>query len=553
MSTPSKRQRTLIPTAADEAAGFETKEEMKNPPIYSLSSSSSSSSSSLPLQLQLQLLSSPTIANTNVNAEAKMKNWFCANTALAKQTCIQRLPQDVENWTTPFSSGLEGGMTAEECEHTCGPSRGLLSLPSSLSSISSLLQSSRVEAKTNPMNLTNPLNLQGGSTLNSLISSMLTPKEVIGVIPTSRANYSGFDAAQKARLYLEAQLTGLVSPSQYYANTNYYLNNILAFLRGQERSVNKFLSYPLLVQYLPSVEKVNPVAFWPLFNQLPRREKLMAIVRVIREHWMGKTALTGLLEQFIATNVFQFSPYEITHDNELTRKLWKLRDIIFANYFFDTVSRGLAAVNSPEFVKVIDWYFELRDQEQSESPSIVRNLDSSAWTSRLSDFIDIRLVPPHSPSTPMERWLSIFLDRGYYRAGILTNQLPESIALRYDPLILSIYLKRDPGTISRIVENDYNSVAGLERINALRRAMTYRMIRPDQFTELAGEGEDEDGDETKIENKIAEFEKSNSTLMFLYNALGDVFQVINDEIPSSQPRPALYIAPVQLEQGDYVA
>lgn len=528
MSTPSKRQRTphdysgdgTYPPAEESVAeNFgrtyaidtgedETKEE-KHDNIGTFP---------LPSIQSLQLLSSLMLAEAEAKENAR--NWFCANTAFSKQTCMQRTTKDVKSWTTPFRSGLVGGMTAQECKQTCGVA------PGSLSSSSPQIG--------------NP------SFLNGLIASMLSPKEVTQLIPTSRVNKLEYDPAQKSRLYLEAQLIGLITATtnQYYTNPKYFLNNILSFLRSQERTVNKFLSYPLLVHYLPRIERVNSAAFWPLFSQLPKREKLLVTLEVVRNNSSELPSVqTAVLQKFINEKVFQFNQYEITHDNEVTSELWKLRDDIFASFLsiFFYLSRRRLYINvmkSPEFVKIIDWYLELRGQEESEPGSMVRDLDSSVWYNQLSTTVNTFDTPPHSPETSVERWLSIFLDRGYYSGQRSTNPLPPPERLT-DPLVLALYLKRDPAVISQIVEKDYKSISGLERINLLRENMLRLVLTPNQFN----------SDEVETDEQIAELDldRRNFTPMFLYNTLGDIFLNIRDEIPSSQPRPQLYIPPVRPE------
>lgn len=158
MSTPSSK-RQHIPHSRQSGAD-EGKEEKKVEADY------------FPLQ---QLSSLP-------------RNWFCANTALSRRACIQRTPRDIENWKTKFSSGLQGGMTEDECKQTC-----IYSAAEPQQSTMVVPQKYKILGREEPVEVPG----MNSRFVNNLISSMLSTKDIRGLIPTSRANYVGIDPEQK--------------------------------------------------------------------------------------------------------------------------------------------------------------------------------------------------------------------------------------------------------------------------------------------------------------------------------------------------------------------
>lgn len=423
MLAQSKRRRTTYgedetttTSNLENSGGFEGKEEKRGGEFQS---------SSFPIQLQL--LSSAFLPETKENE----RNWFCADTALAKQTCVRRRPQDIINWTTNFSSGLEGGMTAEECARTCGqpttqfqqliPSSSSSSLLQPPLSLSSALRSAyRIPGSENSVIVPNV----NTTIINDLLASMLKSNELANLLPSSRANYVGLNAAQQNIIELETLLTGLISASKLHLNDRYYLNRIVQLLRGQGvtrgqgpmRSpiqtayVSRFVLYPLLVEALPQLSTVNPPAFFALLDQLPHLEKLRAIFASSRRLSLK------LVEQLIKQGVFQFNDDELTQKTAGTAEiaedmeLWNLRDGIFRNL----VSRQILPP------QIIDGFFELRHQEELRSPlrtdgdtddrgvvltpnlhELYKEIASSANRGVISDSFYKRL-------------LRLFLERGYY-------------------------------------------------------------------------------------------------------------------------------------------
>lgn len=470
MSTPSKRQRRFAATDDDE---FETKEEKKP---YFPGPSSSSSSQFSPLQL---LLSAPTLASSeyaNAEEEAKIRNWFCVDTTFAKQTCMQRSLKDVENWTTQFSSGLEGGMTAAECKHSCG--RPTTQTWASSSTMGTMRQTSGVSAVNSAI-------------LNSLIASMLPSTELSRILPTSRAVYAGINPLQQGQAYLESLLIGITAPKPgSYVNNRYYLRQILNFLRGQEQSVNKFLSYPLLVKYLPGIysHSHDHSIFFELLNQLPRLEKLTVLAAV-----RGLTARE--IKQLIEQGTFQFADHEIVNDIPVNRQLWKLRDAIFLDRIYD--------------LKSVDWFLKLRLQEEQRA--------NSNWPMRLGNFFTafkrIARYAQHNVNPFVVELLYTFLDRGYYlplEEWKSNNNLTDALI---DPLTLAVDTK-DQKLIDKVAEN-YESSTGLGRIVGLTQQLL-PTTQPEYHTIVPGASTYADENE---EQALEQARSRYSTLLALFKRI----------------------------------
>lgn len=410
---------------------------------------------------QLQQLQLPPIVPSDNEVK---RNWFCADTWFAKQTCIQRLPKDVENWTTQFRSGLEGGMSEEECTRTCGQSimqsqpfnssssSGLSSssgssfTPSMLSAQSVMRSAYRIPGSQYPVIVPGV----NSAVVNDLVASMLKSNELANLLPSSRANYVGMSAAQQNKLELETLLTGLISASKLHLNDKYYLNRIIQLLRGrgvrqgqtqQVSYVSKFVLYPLLVEALPKISIVNPSAFFALLNELPHLEKLQAILNSNRLR-------PASVKQLINQGVFQFDDDELAQKTAESMELWNLRDGIIFNF----IIRNLL---SPQ---MIDGFFELRHQEEVRSP--LRNSDDVVLTPNLHNlFGNIRIAAIYLPETVYQKLLRLFLERGYYLPLNLTGELAN------DPLNIAIQTN-DPGLIEQVAKH-YNNEQGVARIKTM--------------------------------------------------------------------------------------
>lgn len=488
MFTPSKKQRTFDTTfvpddvaleryldLVDRQLELEAKEEEKNQWNRFPSFSSNSNFGSSSLQQLPELV---------VEAKEQIKNWFCVNTAFAKQTCMQRLPRDVENWTTSFRSGLEGGMTAEECERSCRRQPN---------GSSSLLPS--------VTNLPSSLNLVGTSAtgvpganstiLNSIIASMLPSTELSRILPTGRAVYAAINPLQQGQAYLESLLLGLtVSKSRSYVNNKYYLREILKFLNAQERTVNKFLSYSLLVKYLPQIYTSSPdrSVFFTLLNQLPRLDKFIVLA-----------TFSGLptkeLKQLIAQGTFQLTDQEIINDTPSNRQLWRLRDEIFLNWISD-----------PE---IANWFLELRHSEEQRA---INN-----WTVWMDNFPNLfrRIARDAAErNDPLKTDLvHTFLERGYYlplEEWKDTNTVRDALL---DPLVLAIDTK-DQKLIDKVAKN-YETPVGIVRVRKMLATLR-QTIKPEYYSDAPDLSE---GEKLKLEQAI-----------YRYNTLVSIWEGFSSEM-----------------------
>lgn len=370
-------------------------------------------------------------------------NWFCANTTFAKQTCIQRTPQDIENWTTEFRSGLSGGMTAAECKRKCGQPI-IQSSSSSSSPVQPLLRTAyRIPGSQDPVIVPNV----NSTIINDLVASMLKSNELANLLPSSRTNYVGFNAAQQSKVELETLLTGLISASKFNLNDKYYLNRIIQLLRGRNYSISKFVLYPLLTNAIPQLAIINPDAYLALLNYLPHLEKLRVIFNTNR---LRPTSVKQLIKQ----GIFQFDDDEIeqkavgivgTAEN---RELWNLRDGIISNF----IARNHIA---PE---MIDGFFELRHQEEVRSP--LRNSDNVVLTPNLRNLFDnIGVTANYLSPTFYEKLLRLFLKRGYYLPLNLTGEFNS------DPL--NIAIKTNDLELIEEVAKHYANEEGIARIKTM--------------------------------------------------------------------------------------
>lgn len=397
-----------------------------------------------------------------------VRDWFCANTAFSKQTCMQRTAEDVDNWTTSFRSGLEGGMTAEDCKRTCGTASTLSSSSStpifptlfnplnssSLSSSSSSSSSSLLSPPTNRIRY----NIPGSSSLtgtevpgvnpvlfNTLIASMLRAKDLSHILPTSRASYVGMNSIQKAQLQLESLLVGLVAvggSTLLGLNQKYYLDLILKLLQSQGKLFNRLTADPLLIEYLPKIynryngsDSTN-VAFFTLLNELPPLEKFAVIYNTS----LNQKDLLNLIEQ----GTFEFDEQNIVHDTATNRNLWNTRDIIL--------------LSRPENIRVIDWFLPIRLKEEL--------LAENHWPSRTHNLRELFKI------ITGVGWLDstarIFLERGYYLPLTefkVDDSSKYNINSLKDPLMIAIRIG-DPELIDRVTEN-YKNPIGVSRITGI--------------------------------------------------------------------------------------
>lgn len=439
---------------------------------------------------------------------ADHRNWFCTDNALAKRVCMQRSLKDAANWATEFRSGLQGGMTAEECKRTCG-----YELPTSLLSSSSSYPS---EMNT-PTSGVPGVSRANAGIVNSLIASMLNPREIAPLISTSRSNLLANDSIQKERLTLDTELFALSisGDSPLYSNPTYHLNKILNLLRKQERAVHKTISYPLLVRYLPQIYRANEGdTFWPLFNQLPRFEKLQVLTNTFRSSGsilnleeMQKLMEQGLFE-FKDDEIFQNSKQTNGRNNSRNRWLWEMRDLIFYDFFINYWNAHPDISDNstlPLFEKVIDQFLTLRyDEEMKTSGVILTDVLISLSDYLLRTVIVVDDIFGRISEQKMllaRKWLRIFLERGYYSGG--------SVGYRDSPIVGAILLQ-DPDLVAKVVKN----LLSFPEEGLLAIAKSLKGLK----------GDIDDGDDEKVETLREKF---------IYNSLERIFQNLLAEIPLS--------------------
>lgn len=479
MSTPSsKRQRTLQSGIGNDigGGGGEGKEEKGE--SYYLS------------QVRQLLFPSPLSASSTLPTLPIVpilpRDWFCVNTALSRRVCIQRTPRDIENWTTKFNSGLQGGMTEDECLRTCVHSPQQSS--SSSSSSSSLMVPPKYAIPGNRELVEVPgMNLRF---VNNLVASMLTTKDIRGLIPTSRANYVGIDPEQKNRLELEVQLLGLASE---YSNQR-YLNAAIKILQLQDRMGTKFLSYPLLIKLLPPIYSRNPRAFWTLTKFLPLLERFVIFSKI---NLTMKDMQDGIAQGMFSLNADNTAEYDVG----AVRELWNLRDGIFSTFYsrFGNILDIETEINRENFISIINWFLTMRRLEEVKysvsrgtqetlNPFITKNI--VAWYDRLAKYrkdSGDRVLPLAADYG--NQVLATFLERRYYgpirenkRIADYTNYKGEDNlaldALLAEPIIVAIDLNSQSESDTKLqdlVAQDYSNPS--PHVNQLLEA-TYFFTAP---------------------------------------------------------------------------
>lgn len=424
-------------------------------------------------------------------AAASPNNWFCTDNALTKRVCMQRSLEDVKNWMTSLNSGLQGGMTADECKRTCGHE----------------LMPSLDESK-----------VVNTGFLTSMIASMLTPQEVVGLMRTNRLNLSQNDSIQKERLALDTELSALSNVSgALYTNYKYHLNRILNILRKQESSVHKSISYPLLVNYLPRIYYSAIQAFFPLFMQLPKFEKFKVLVKIGRINFNG-FAKSPVMQELIDQGIFNLvdDDDEIPQNNLKTRWLWEMRDEIFSGFGAQALYNWDSSEEQEEtfrkLVQIIDWFLAHRLKEEMQTGAVILTPALSKWFNALSASV-VNLNNIFRTQTEIKRkWLRIFLERGYYS---IENRNENPIWTNPGPLISAIVLN-DPVLISKVAK-EYVTEAGLLAIDA---EMT-------QLTQFIAGARDEDKPKSQM----------------IYDSLTAIFDALITKVPLFAPALAILFPP----------
>lgn len=323
--------------------------------------------------------------------------------------------------------------------------------------------------------------------VNDGICSMLSWKSISNLLLVSRFSNDNFRPNYRQYVDLRESLIGLTKHASQ-RSYDQYLKKAMNILHSQEPKVNKYLSYDLLIEYLPSL--LNSFeTFFILWQHLSREKKLLAVIQLIfqihqkdrqdinkyKNDYKDIIQLTYLFNEFIKSGIFEMNDDEIQNECSKNSTLWNHRDKCFLDYHrifrVKYLQRNVTESDRVDFQQIIDWFLARRYSEELSYPHNSKRFQSSTVAQWYHLIISCGQDFRENEFKQYNRGLwRVFLERGYYgpvKELKSSSQFYIYPTIYMDPILLAILHFKDSKLEATVTEN-YINKHGLKHLNNLK-------------------------------------------------------------------------------------